>query len=138
MLHEKSCGAIVYTTIGTEINYLIVQMQLGHFGFPKGHMEQGETERDTALREIREETGLTVCIDTSFRKSISYSPFEGCMKEVVYFIASASTTETTRQPEEIKSIQWLPLQQAFATLSYENDRANLKTADEYLRSRCVL
>lgn len=132
MIREKSCGAIVYASINHEIHYLIVQMQQGHYGFPKGHVEAGETEVQTAIREIREETGLTAAIDTGFRKAVEYSPYEGCIKEVVYFLASTESTEAVRQEAEIKCIQWLTLDKALALLSHENDRQNLLAASEYL------
>ena len=45
----------------------------GHWAFPKGHVEKKETEEDTALREIREETGLEVLLDTGFRRAVTYS-----------------------------------------------------------------
>ena len=58
MVLEKSCGAIVYTIENGEIKYLIVEEASGSHSFPKGHMENEETEEETALREIREETNL--------------------------------------------------------------------------------
>ena len=53
--------------------------------FPKGHMEPGETEEETAKREIREETGLLVRLDPGFRRSVRYSPKPGVDKDVIYF-----------------------------------------------------
>lgn len=132
MIFEKSCGAVVYSVANNEQKYLIVQMQLGHYGFPKGHVESGETEIQTALREIREETRLSVSIDTRFRESVEYSPYEGCMKEVVFFIASASDVETHRQVEEIRDIQWLAYEQALDVLTFENDKDILRKAHAFL------
>lgn len=83
MIKEKSCGAVVYTTKNGEIEYLLVQMMGGHYSFPKGHVESGESEEQTALREIKEETDLDVSLDTAFRQSVVYSPYVGCEKEVV-------------------------------------------------------
>ena len=88
MIKEKSCGAVVYTAVDGEIKYLLVQMMSGHYAFPKGHVESGESESETALREIKEETDLDVSLDTAFRQSVVYSPYVGCEKEVVYFVAS--------------------------------------------------
>ena len=59
MTVEKSCGAVVFTREGGEVRYVIIQSLEGYYGFPKGHMEGSETEQETALREIREEVGLT-------------------------------------------------------------------------------
>ena len=68
MQHEKSCGAIVYRKShgNTEI-LLIKHINSGHWSFPKGHMENGETEIETAIREIKEETSVNVMIDPTFR-----------------------------------------------------------------------
>ena len=55
MLHEKSCGAVLFTTEKGIKKFLLVESN--YFGFPKGHVEENETEQETALREIKEETG---------------------------------------------------------------------------------
>ena len=60
MLYEKSCGFVVYKETDAGRQYLIIQVSHGEYGFPKGHMEAGETERETALREIREDVKLTI------------------------------------------------------------------------------
>lgn len=75
MTYEKSCGAIVYRKHhgNTEI-LLIKHINSGHWSFPKGHVEQGETEVETALREIKEETSLDVLIDPTFRETVTYFP----------------------------------------------------------------
>ena len=135
MIREKSCGAVVwYETAGKRL-YLIEEMRGGHFAMPKGHVEPGETEAQTAEREIREETGLRVVPDTGFRASNSYSPYPGCWKEVVYFIARADSRETTVQAEELRSILWLPYEEALRRLSYDNDREILRKAEAWLNRR---
>ena len=92
MLHEKSCGAIVYRKYhgNTEI-LLIKHINSGHWSFPKGHVEGNETEEETAKREIMEETGIDVNLDTTFREIVSYSPRKDTQKIVVYFIGKART-----------------------------------------------
>ena len=61
MRHEKSCGGLIYREHDGETQLLLLKHRCGgHWSFPKGHMEAGETEMETALREIREETGLRV------------------------------------------------------------------------------
>lgn len=131
-IHEKSCGAVVYWQGDGERLYLIEEMRGGHFAMPKGHVEAGESEAQTATREIREETGLRVALNTGFRQTDAYSPYPGCRKEVVYFVARAGSKETTVQPEEVRSIVWLPLREALERLTYESDRDILRAADAWL------
>lgn len=90
MFHEKSCGAIVYRKFHGNIEILLIKhVNSGHWSFPKGHIEIGETEYQTALREIKEETGIDVLIDTSFREIVSYSPKKDTNKVVVYFLGES-------------------------------------------------
>lgn len=87
--HEKSCGAVVFrNSAGGPAFLLIRHVNGGHWAFPKGHMEPGESEEETAIREIREETGLSVRLDTGFRRAVRYAPKPGVDKDVVYFLGS--------------------------------------------------
>lgn len=132
MIREKSCGAVVYTEIDGEAHYLIVRMRKGHFGMAKGHVEEGESEAQTAEREIREETGLSVKVDTNFRRSVMYRPYAGCLKDVIFFVAHSPSTDTVPQQEEISSIRWEKFNDALKVLTYENDKDVLRHARDYL------
>ena len=69
MKYEKSCGAIVYRRYHGNIQILLIKhINSGHWSFPKGHVEFGETEPETAIREIMEETNIDVIIDTTFKR----------------------------------------------------------------------
>ena len=103
--------------------------------FAKGHMEPGEDELQTAAREIWEETGLIVELDPGFRIVTTYSPYAGCIKDVVYFTARAGDTETTPQPSEIRSLRWATLEEARELLTYDNARTILEAAHRYLEER---
>ena len=129
MLHEKSCGAIVYRKFhgNTEI-LLIKHVNSGHWSFPKGHVEFGETEVETALREVKEETGIDIIIDPTFREIVSFSPKKGTQKAVVYFIGKARHTDYTPQEEEIAEIRWVEIGRACSVLSYENDKSIVNKA----------
>ena len=87
MKYEKSCGAVIYYEDDGRRLYLIELMQKGHRSICKGHVENDESEHQTAEREILEETRLTVTFIDGFRESIEYSPYDGCMKTVVFFLA---------------------------------------------------
>lgn len=129
MINEKSCGAIVYRKHhgNTEI-LLIKHVNSGHWSFPKGHVEANETEVETALREIKEETGIDVIIDPTFRETVSYSPKKDTQKVVVYFIAKAKNFEYIPQEEEISDIKWVEIGHALSILTYENDRSIVNKA----------
>ncbi len=135
MKHEKSCGAILYQTTDQGPLYLLIKHQNGsHWAFTKGHVEGSESEIETAQREIQEEVGLTVTINPHFRKTTTYSPKEGVVKEVVYFLAPVTEGAITVQEEEVRQFAWLSYDQALDRLSYPNDQALLREAEAYLRA----
>ena len=99
-----------------------------------GKFEEGESPEECLLREVWEETGLIVELDPSFRVVTTYSPYPGCIKDVVYFTARAGDTETTPQPSEIQSLHWATLEEARAQLTYDNARDILDQAAQYLQA----
>lgn len=132
MKKEKSCGAVVYRGKKGNREILLVRHKNGgHWAFPKGHVEKGETEEETALREIREETGLRVKLKTDFRRSVSYSPKPGTEKLVVYFAAKSKEDNLHAQPEEILDIRWETPAEALKTVTYENDKDILRAFLKY-------
>ena len=135
MQHEKSCGAIVYRKFHGNIEMLLIKNQNGgHWSFPKGHVEGAETEEETAVREIMEETGISVILDTSFRHVITYAPKKETTKDVVYFLARAVTYDYTPQEEEIAQIKWVEINHAATLLSYDNDRQLVSQAKEQIKN----
>ncbi len=68
-LYEKSCGGIIFYKTRQNVKILLVKNNNGRYwSFPKGHIEDGETEQETAIREIKEETGLDVTLVNNFRE----------------------------------------------------------------------
>ena len=132
MKKEKSCGAVVYRLENGRLFFLLEHMKKGHVSVPKGHMEDGETEEETAVREIREETGLDVRLDTVFRHSIQYSPSPGVRKTVLFFAAEAATHDMKNQESEVSALEWLPAGQAVSAVTYAEDRDVLSHAAVYL------
>jgi len=132
---EKSCGAIVFSEDRGSRMYLILHYEEGHWDFPKGHVEKGETEEETARREIFEETGIKeLQFVPGFRKSISYSfkrKGEAVPKEVVFFLAKTSAKEVNISDEHT-GYMWLPCQQAEKKVTYENARLLLEEAEKRL------
>ncbi len=133
MNFEKSCGAIVYRKFhgNTEI-LLIRHIKSGYWSFPKGHIERGETEVETAQREIREETGIEVFVDTGFRETVTFSPRRDTSKTVVYFVARAKNYDFKPQEEEISEIKWVEIGQAPGVLTYDNDRLIVSKAKAFI------
>ena len=129
MLHEKSCGAIVYRRFHGNIEILLIKhINSGHWSFPKGHVEGDETELETARREIKEETGLDVILDQTFRETVTYSPRRDTQKVVVYFLALARNYDYVPQEEEIAEIRWVDILRATRMLTYENDKTIVNKA----------
>lgn len=134
MNYEKSCGAIVYRKFhgNTEI-LLIKHIKSGCWSFPKGHMEDGETETETAVREIKEETNIDIVIDDSaFRETVVFNPRRDTRKEVVYFIGRATSFDAKPQEEEISEIRWVEIGCAGSKLAYDNDRQIINHVKAYL------
>ena len=135
---EYSCGAVVFTRDGGEIRYVIIRSSEGIYGFPKGHVEGNETEEETALREIREETGLTPRLLPGFRRVDSYTLHakSGATKQVIYFTAEYSGQTPIPQESELSGICLLPYKEAWNTLQFASARRILAAADRFLRSGC--
>ena len=117
MKKEKSCGTII---IDSNKRVLLVKQKLGWVGFPKGHMEQGETEMETARRETKEETNLDVIVDEKKRYTISYITSTQIDKEVVYFRAKPISYSLLPQEAEIAEIMWVDIDEVKQYLSFDN------------------
>ncbi|MDF2567986.1 MAG: Nudix family hydrolase [Oscillospiraceae bacterium] len=135
MNYEKSCGAIIFRKFHGNTELLLIKhANGGHWSFPKGHVEENETEVETAKREIKEETGLDVIIDPTFREVVSYSPKKDTLKDVIYFLAKAKNTNFTPQEEEISQIKWVEINRVHSLLSYDNDKQLVNKARQTLNN----
>ena len=130
MRKEKSCGCIVFDS---NMNVLLVQMNLGHWSFPKGHVEPNETEEETALRETLEETNINCEIIPGFREMTTYSPYPDVMKDVIFFVASTINRNTKRQISEINKTNFYSIEQARKLITYDNDIDVLNKAVIFLK-----
>lgn len=134
MRMEKSCGAVIFRGKGENREYLLLRSVGGHVTLCKGHVEGGETEHETATREIREETALCVDFVEGFREVITYSPKPDCMKDVVFFLARVTDGTLTCQPEEVAEAWFAPFKQAFEAMTHESDRGVLQKAENFLNT----
>ena len=139
-MKERSCGTVPYTVVrGGSVSYLLVRARGGGYcGFPKGHVENGENETETALRETFEETSVRVVIDESFRREIVYRLSSGVEKTVVYFLASFED-QTPKRNKGFEDFEYLclPFDEAYRALTFENTRRILKEVDDLLKSRGI-
>ena len=133
MKMEKSCGAIVFTRDSGEIRYVLVQQKEGFHGFPKGHMEEGETERETALREIHEELGLKPQLIEGFVTTDEHPiPGKNVIKQMVYFLAEYSGQEIVIQEDELLAAPVVTYEEGMALFEYESSRRMLTEANDFL------
>ncbi len=132
MKYEKSCGAVLFREENGTREYLILQSVNGHVSLCKGHVENSETEHETAVREIREETALTVEFVDGFREVITYSPKPDCMKDVVFFLARVTGGTLTCQPTEVADAWFLPYPDAAERITHQSDRETLEKAECFL------
>ena len=131
--YERSCGAVVYRNIGGTIRYLLIKnRRSSNWSFPKGHVEDGETFEETAMREVYEEAGIKIKIFPGFMSKSQYTIQNRIQKTVMIFAATTNDEKTRIQPEEIEDYIWLPFESAFNCLKFENDKAILKDTRDFL------
>lgn len=133
----KSSGAIVYKVEGNEIKYLLIMLIRGNWGFPKGHFEGEETEKETAVREIFEETGLNVKFHDDFRETIQYFPAPFIFKTVIYFLAEAVTDNVKIQTDEVAEYRWATYDEAAKLITYRLQKKILKKANDMLSNELI-
>ena len=134
---EKSCGAVVFTRENGGIRYVMVEQHSGMYGFPKGHVEAGETEEQTALREIREETGLHPLILPGFRDGETYELRKkpGTIKDVVYFAAEYADQPFAPTDPEAVSVGLFSFEEALEKLTMDSRKKVLIHADAFITGR---
>ncbi|MGI6157950.1 MAG: bis(5'-nucleosyl)-tetraphosphatase [Saccharofermentanales bacterium] len=120
--YERSCGAIVFHEVDGELRVLLVKHRPGHWSFPKGHVEAGETDIETAIREVAEETGIQIDIASDFQRQSTYSPKPGVIKTVVFFLGDYIDGELTPQLEEVSEVRWMAPEEGMPYLVFDRDR----------------
>lgn len=134
-MEERSAGAVVFRKAGDHWLYLLLQ-NAGRWDFPKGGVEKGESEVQTVMREVEEETGLSaIRIVPGFRKVIEYfyrRNGKNIHKQVAYFLASTGE-ERVRISFEHQGFGWFPYREALDRASYDNSKVTLTEAEKFLR-----
>lgn len=137
-MEEKSSGAIVFRKENKKRKYLVLYYGKGHWGFPRGNIEEGESEKEATRREIEEETGITnLTFIPGFREEMEwYYKRDGktVHKRAVLFLAETKTKEVELSFEH-REFKWLNFEKALEILTFKNTREVLKKARRFLNQR---
>ena len=140
MLREKSCGAVVFLK-STEVKYLLLHYEAGHWDFVKGNVEPNESERETVIRELKEETGIDDGqFIENFKEKIEYFyRRQGATvhKEVIFFLIETHTEKVEVSYEHV-GFTWLNYQCAIEKLTFKSARDLLQKAHELLKAREII
>ena len=135
MIEERSAGVVVYTENTTGNLFLLLNYPSGHWDFVKGKMEEGETPRKTAIREAKEETGISdLKFIDGFEETIEYNfQYEDKLihKQVLFFLAKTNTKKVNISYEHLDYI-WLDFENASKKVTYQNAREILLKANKLL------
>jgi bis(5'-nucleosidyl)-tetraphosphatase len=122
MLEERSAGSIIYRQSSEGKMYLLLNYPSGHWDFVKGNIEKGETFKQTVLREIREETGISdITFVDGFEDKIEYHyqrDGQVIHKEVVFFVSNTKTDQIVLSHEHL-DYTWLNYNDALGKLTYK-------------------
>jgi len=135
---EHSAGIVIYREKDGERFYLILHYPSGHFDLPKGHIEGEETEKEAAIRELQEETGITqIELKEGYREMIEYQfRHQGILikKDVVFFLGETDEEKVTISHEHQGSI-WLPYKEAYEKLTFLNAKQLVEKAENYINKQ---
>ena len=130
-IREKSCGVAV---IKDGKVLLVHQKTSGNWSLTKGHVEENESEYETAIREVKEETNIDVRIKDGFRKVITYNPKENVKKDVVFFIGEPLNDDIIVQEGEIIEAKYVTREEAKELLEYKDAQDTIDEIFDYYDS----
>jgi 8-oxo-dGTP pyrophosphatase MutT (NUDIX family) len=137
---EFSAGAVVFKREAEQILYLLLHYEEGHWGSPKGHIENNETIEETARREICEETGLTdVRFIEGFKEYNRYffSSKNGRVFKTVTFLLAETCTKEIKLSFEHIGYEWLPYEEAVEQVTFEDEKKVFRQANEFIKEKEV-
>jgi 8-oxo-dGTP pyrophosphatase MutT (NUDIX family) len=129
-----SAGVIVFRIKDGVREYLLLHHPDGHWDFAKGKMEQGESKRETALRELKEEANISADIIDGFQEELSYMFRQrgDLIKKTVYFFVGEAEMPHVTLSHEHDDFDWLPYQEASEKLTFKNARELLTKVEQFL------
>lgn len=129
-----SAGGVVYRRGEGGLQVLLIRDRFGRWTVPKGHVEEGERPEEAALREIREETGITGRVVAALPPTTYYFRHRGVLvrKTVHHFLVEAVGGELRPQEEEIADARWFAPEEIAALPQYDTNRGVLQAALERL------
>jgi 8-oxo-dGTP pyrophosphatase MutT (NUDIX family) len=131
-VEEHSAGGVLFRRTPDGVRYLVIRDSYRNWGFPKGHVEEGESEIEAARREVQEETALDGLIYQTPALEIDwFFRFRGRLihKTCAFFVFESPSGEAApQQAEGISACRWLPFEEALRVLSYANAREVLREA----------
>lgn len=137
---EKSAGAVVFRKENKKIKYLLIQYKAGHWEFPRGMIEKGETLEQTARREIKEETGLKdIKFIEGFKEWVKFffRRNEKTTMKIATFLLAKTETEEIKLSQEHKDYVWLRYKKALKKLTYKNSKKILKKVNDFISEKSL-
>lgn len=129
---DHSYGIVVAAQKGEQRLYLLVHSAKGHWGFPKGHVEEGETSLEGAARELKEETGITefeIVHDALIEEQYTYEHEGGFVeKTVTYFLATALLSEPVVHGPDVVEARWATPDEARELITFQASKNVLEKA----------
>jgi len=137
MREQKSAGIVLFRNDSDKNEFLLLNYPQGHWDFVKGKIEQNETSHETALRETKEETGITnIEFVGGFEESVEYDfrfKKENIHKKVIFFLAKTNE-KNIKLSHEHNDYLWLEYNDALKKTTFENAKNVLTKANEFLSS----
>lgn len=131
---EVSAGGVIYRKKGDEIEIALIHVR-SRWGLPKGHVEEGESIEETALREVREETGLEGKvirklgdIRYSYRDKTKKNEPIRIYKRVYFFLLQYAKGDVQAQDHEVDETRWFPIEEAIKNLKFATERTMVHRA----------
>ena len=138
MKNDQSMGVIVFFRFPRSVKFLLIKHKKGHWSFPKGHADKGETKMEAALRELKEETKVTkiqlLKKRILLRESYKFTNGKGVkiLKKVNYFIAEAKNKKVKIDLNEVVNFKWCTFREGLKKITFNESKSVLKKADRII------